>query len=349
MQAFKKTDRPLTSDAFYGSEPPPKEVKDDKEIVVVNERGGLFKSTSKAPLALPEELKNQFVVFQIADGEGAFTITETSQLEPKIEGTREQPDMYMNLSMQSFHVGESEAVDKSTRATMRLIVGKDKSSRDRLFDNLFWTISAGLDLYNQVEDRPGKPDEFEADFRKAFGRRPIEIPGGLAELTFDVIKHKEPSWWQRTFQFLRTGTGQSLISVVGFPAITNQAIGMLDELFNRLDSSEPEILFKSRPMTLALSQQAKQDFTGGNPRIRLGCLNPGFCVLARGRDFHTIANANAYYYPSYGILAPGEVDPGDVVSGNYDDPFKDVTYVVFYVDMQPTSLGMRSQVQATWA
>jgi hypothetical protein len=80
----------------------------------------------------------------------------------------------------------------------------------------------------------------------------------------------------------------------------------------------------------------------------MGCINPGFCILARGRDFHTIADANAYYYPHYGMLVPSDVDPGDVVSGNYHDPFKDITYVVFKVNMAPTRLELRFNYGANY-
>jgi hypothetical protein len=73
-------------------------------------------------------------------------------------------------------------------------------------------------------------------------------------------------------------------------------------------------------MRLALSKQARTAFTGGNPRIKMGCLTSGFCILARGGDFQTIASGNAYYYPAYGKLVPDGVSDEQLLAGRYDDP-----------------------------
>ncbi|MBK8653014.1 MAG: hypothetical protein IPN20_03625 [Haliscomenobacter sp.] len=290
---------------------------------------------------LDDEDSNQFMVFQINNASEGKTILEASEVAPHFPGSDAQPDMYLSIEMQSFHLAQSEQVDKNTRATMRLVVGKDKSSRDRAFDDVFWTVSAGLDLYNKWTKQKAKPDELKADFNKALGNRPIEVAGGLANMQFEVVKHSEPKWWQRIFGFLRSDAGRSLTSVVGFPAITSSAIQVLDELFNRLDRSDAQPLFKSRPMILALSEQAKLDYSGGISRIKVGCMNPGFCVFARRRDYHAIANADALYYPHLGILAPSSASPADVASGNFDNPLADITYAVFKVNMIPTKLELR--------
>ncbi len=86
-------------------------------------------------------------------------------------------------------------------------------------------------------------------------------------MTFKVVKPREPKWWQIIFKFLQPETGKSLISTVGFLPISSTAITLLDELLNRLDKLEPEILFKSLPLRFALSQLGKADFTAGNSRI----------------------------------------------------------------------------------
>lgn len=296
---------------------------------------------AKEALPFVAEEGDQFMVFQINNAAEGKTILEASEIKPHFPGSEQQPDMYVTIEMQSFHVAKNEPVDKKTRATLRLVVGKDKTSRDRLFDDVFWTVSAGLDLYNQYKDQQAKPNDYQADFNKALGNRPIEVPGALANMQFEVVKHSEPKWWQRIFGFLRSEAGRSLTSVVGFPAITGSAIRVLDELFNRLDKSDATPLFKSRPMILALSEQAKMDYSGGLPRIRVACMNPGFCVFARRRDYQLIANADASYYPHLGILAPNSVDLAQVVAGTYDDPLKNVTYAVFKVNMIPTKLELR--------
>jgi hypothetical protein len=281
---------------------------------------------------------DQFVVFQLSNQMDGPAILESSQVEPKIDGSRDEPDVLVGVEMLSFQVGESEDIDKNTRATLRLNFGKDESSTDRQFDAAFWSIAAGLSLYDQAKTGRAAGKDLKADFRKAFGGRPIEIPGGLGRLTFEVVKHEEPSWWKRTFRFLVSDTGKSLISVLGFPAITNQAIDVLDQLFDKLTESKPETLFKSKPMRLALSKYARTEFVGGNPRVRMGCLSPGFAFLARGRDFPALSQSDLLYYPTHGKLVPASVSEADLMAGTYDDPLSDVTYVALRIGMRGTRL-----------
>ncbi len=330
----------LSPEAFYNQISP---VRREASIFEsANESGISSRGVGDAPMiAADDDLANQFIVFQVLGTDTNLTVAEASTVEPVFEGSPDKPDVCMGIEMQSFHVGQNEDVDKNTRATMRLIIGKDKNSSDRFFENVYWTVTAGLSLFNEDKNRKSKPEEFKADITKSLGNRAIEIPGGLANMTFEVVKHKEPKWWQRAFGFLQSDVGKSLISVVGFPGITEGAINMLDEMFERFDKNSTEVLFGSRPMILALTKKAKLDYTSGISRIRLGCLNPGFCVLARGRDFHTLANANAFFYPHYGLLVPSEVSPGDLVSGNYVDPFKNVTYAVFKIRMAETKLNVQ--------
>ncbi|MDP2890477.1 MAG: hypothetical protein Q8P34_16115 [Bacteroidota bacterium] len=342
MELFKFKEQEVIT-AFYNE----KGVRDLTEAI---------KSPEFATLALPKsigavsyvkdnfpnpsmlDLSNQFVNFQLSNTLDKPSIQESSQVEPILKGSNEQPDMLVNLEMLSFHIGANENIDKNSRATIRINIGKDENSRDKYFDTAFWSIAAGLNLYNQAKNKTADPKELKSDFRQAFGNRPIEIPGGLSKMTFEVVKHREPKWWQNIFKFLQSDTGKSLISTVGFPAISSTAINMLDELLNRLDKSEPEILFKSLPLRLALSQQAKDDFTAGSLRIRMGALNPGFTVLARGKDFETIVNSDAIFYPAYGKLVPSNVTESQLLSNRYDDPFKDVTYSIFRVGMKETKL-----------
>lgn len=301
-------------------------------------RGAVSFTREKGPQLKETDLSNQFITFQLSDKKEGPSILESSEVVPSIKGSEDLPDVLVNLEMQSFHIGNDVDVDKNTRATMRINIGKDESSRDKYFDTAFWSIAAGLDLYNKTKSKPADPKDLKADFKQAFGNRPIEIPGGLAKMTFEVVKHREPKWWQRIFKFLQSDTGKTLTSTLGFPAITSNAINLLDELLNKLDRNDPEILFKSRPLRLALSEQAKQDYTGGNERIKMGSLSPGFCVLARGRDFNTFVNSDAYYYPAYGKLVPSNVSNADLVTGNYDDPFTNVTYAIFRIGMKSHKL-----------
>lgn len=284
------------------------------------------------------DLHDQFIVFQMNNQLDGPPILESSQVAPKLEGSKNEPDVMVALEMVSFYLGEKEHIEPDTRATMRITFGKDESSTDKGFDTVFWSIAAGLRLYEQTANKAPQSKDFKMDLQRAFGKRPIEIYGGLGKLSFEVVKHREPSWWTRVFKFLQGDTGKSLVSVLGFPAITSQAIDMLDELLNRLTESEPEILFKSIPMRLALSKYAHNEFTGDNPRVKLGCVNPGFCVMARGRDLPVVSNANVIYHASYGKLVPINVSDNDLMAGEYDDPLKDVTYAVFRVRMKSTKI-----------
>ena len=300
--------------------------------------GAVSFETGSLPSLREPDLKDQFIVFQFSSKLEGQPILESSQVVPTLDGSEQEPDVLVNLELQSFSIGMGENIDADSRATMRMNIGKDENSRDKYFDTVFWSIAAGLDLYDRAKNKRSEGKEFKSDFRKAFANRPIEIPGGLSKLSFEVVKHKEPPWYKRIFRSLTSDTGSSLIAILGFPAIATQAIHMLDELMNRLDDSVPEVLFKSLPMRLALTQQAKNDYTGGNERIRIGCLNPGFCILARGRDFSTLISSDAIYYPSYGKLVPMSISQADLMSGNYDDPFEDVTYAIFRVGMKKTKL-----------
>lgn len=301
-------------------------------------RGAVSYAPDRGDQLSQHDLANQFIVFQLSNQKTGPSILESSEVNSTIIGSAAEPDVLINLEMQSFHISKDLAVDKNSRATMRINIGKDENSTDKYFDTAFWSIAAGLDLYNQAKNKPADPKDLKADFKQAFGNRPIEIPGGLSKMTFEVVKHREPKWWQRIFKFLQSDTGKTLTSTLGFPAITSGAINVLDELLNRLDKSNPEILFKSRPLRLALSQKAKIDYTGGSERVKIGSLSPGFCVLARGKDFNTFINSDAFYYPTYGKLVPSNVSNADLIRDQYDDPFKNVTYAIFRLGMKAHKL-----------
>jgi hypothetical protein len=288
--------------------------------------------------ATADDMKDQFVVFQLNDNMDGPAILNAEAVKPKLEGSDDEPDVLTKLNLISFHVGADERIDKNTRATMRINFGKDPSSTDRMFDTAFWAVAAGLKLYNDSTGQPAQTKDLSADMNQAFGNRPIEIPGGLGNLSFEVVKHQEPKWWQNVFSFLRGGTGVALTSVLGFPAVTQAAIGIIDELVGRLADQEPEVLFRSKPMRLALTGKAHDEFTGGSPRVRLGSLNNGYCVLARYGDYSDIAGSNAVFYPTHGLLAPADADPANYASLTTKNPLHGLTYAIFRVRMKTTVL-----------
>ncbi|MEJ2717437.1 MAG: hypothetical protein P8182_09910, partial [Deltaproteobacteria bacterium] len=169
------------------------------------------------------DLQDQFIVFQFSTEVNGPTILDMSEVNPVKPGGDDKPDALARIQLVSFHVGSDESIEKNARATLRLDFGKDSNS-DSPLDTVFWSIAAGLNLYNEAMKKPTEAKDLKTDFNEAFSRRPIEIPGALGRLSFVVVRHKEPAWWRKIFTFFQSGTGKALISAVGFPAITQQAI-----------------------------------------------------------------------------------------------------------------------------
>ncbi len=302
------------------------------------ERDSIGLVTDGGRLLSSNDISDQFVVFQFSTKTEGPRILETSKVEPSLDGSAGEPDVLAKLQLHAFHTGASENIGDDTRATMRIDFGKDESSKSPL-DAVFWSITAGLNLYNKAKNQKAESKEMKSDFDAAFSNRPIEIPGGLGKLSFEVVKHKEPEWWEKIFSFITGPTGKALTAAIGFPAITTEAIGMVNEMINRmLDRDKPDVIFKSRPMTLALSKRARDEFTGGLPGVSLGSLNAGFCLLARGGDYGQLVAHDPNYKASYGKLVPASVSDEDFLAGNYDDPFKDMTYAVFRVGTKASTL-----------
>jgi hypothetical protein len=284
------------------------------------------------------DLSNQFWIFQLNPKATGPAVLESSKVDPKIDGSPDEPDVLVGLEMLSLHLGAGEDIEPDTRATLRLNFGKDESSTDRKFDTAFWSIAAGLDLYNSATKKRANNKDFRSDLQKAFGNRPIEIPGGLGRLSFEIVKHKDPRWWQRVFGFLQGQAGTSLISVLGFPAVATAAIDVLDELLSRLAESDPQPLFRSQPMRLALSKYARDEFTAGGERVTIGALSRGLCIMSRGRDRDVLNDADVGFDATYGKLVPRNVGEADLLAGRFDDPLEDVTYAVFRVGTKSTKL-----------
>lgn len=305
------------------------DVKSGKIVTLATERGVSLSET---------DVRDQFVVFQFSQQENGPTILDMSQVTPAKSGSAERPDALAVVQLASFSVGSDEGIDRSTRATLRLDLGKDSNSESSL-DTVFWSIAAGMNLYDDLNKRRTESKDLKTDFNEAFSRRPVEVPGGLGRLSFEVVKHKEPKWWQRIFTFLQSGTGKALTSAVGFPAITGQAVGFLDELMNRLDKSDPEVLFKSRPMTVAMTARARDAFNAGVPSVSVGVMNPGFCLLARGRDYKVLVENRPVYMGAYGLLKPSDMSLEEFLQSPASNPFSKMTYAVLKVGTAETKLN----------
>ena len=301
------------------------------------------KPTSKSrglarPRAMEWDLSKQFLIFQIQPPGGESAAIELSKVSPQFEGGPDAPDMLMQLEMICFNLSNQEKVNSKTRGTMRVIV-EQLDSGDAKLKPLVWVVSAGLQLYNLTEKRRALPSELKMDFKNTFGQRPIEIPKGRASLTFDVYKHREPKWWNRVFNFVTSKTGKTLTSSIGFPGVTQEAVGIINDLLNRLGRSKTETLFKSKALKLALSNSAKElGSAGAGDFIKVGVLNPGLFVLCQGKDYKFFKNTPATYYEEYGTLVPQETAMEDIFESGYQNPFADKTFAIFKVGMQPTRL-----------
>ena len=284
-----------------------------------------------------DDFADQFVVFQLNDAKDGPALLEASGVAPRLAGDSTSPDVLVGLELLAFHLGEGETVAPDTRATLRLTLGRDESSTDARLDTLFWTIAAGLRLYDARTGSRPQAKDLRADLRRAFGGRPVEVAGGVARLAFEVVKHPEPAWWRRTFSFAAGDTGKTLVSTLGFPALTGPALELVDGLLERLAESSPAPLFRSLPLRLALTRSARDDLACGG-RVRVGCLNPGYAILARARDYATLLAADPIYHATYGRLLPSASASTPAPLSSTDDPFRALTYAVLRIGMRETSL-----------
>lgn len=99
------------------------------------------------------EMRDQFLLFQFNSKTDGPTILDTSQVNPVGAGSAEQPDALAEVQLASFSVGSTEGIDKNTRATLRLDLGKDSNS-DSPLDTILWSIVAGMNLYNEIKKKP---------------------------------------------------------------------------------------------------------------------------------------------------------------------------------------------------
>jgi hypothetical protein len=340
MSLFTSLTGDVLTPVDYESAPP-----SDFERAPAPRAAGLFKggrgnesASIKSDSGATPDLSKQFVIFHLNPKANEPAVLEASKVEPKIDGSREEPDVLVALDLLSLQLGSGEEIDAGTKATLRLNFGKDESSTDKKFETAFWSVAAGLNLYNTATNKKANNKDFGSDLQKAFGNRPIEIPGGLGRLSLEIETHSEPPWWKRTFNFLQSGTGAGLVSMLGFPAVTTAAIDALDQLLSRLTENDAKPLFKSLPMRLALSKYARDEYSAGNERIVIGSMSRGFCIMARGRDREVLNNADVVYNATYGKLLPQGLSDADLMSGRFQDPLEGLTYAVFRVGTKSTKL-----------
>ena len=283
---------------------------------LIDLRGRNF-TRDNGTVASRDDLADQFIAYQISKAAEGPALLDTSAVQPGLAGSAEQPDVLARMNLISFHIGKGEGHRRRHPCHATHHLRRRPSSSTRMLDTAFWAVAAGLKLYQ--DGKVAQDKQLAADLNRAFANRPVEIAGGLGLLSFEVVRHEEPvvaaavrlcAWPHRPDAHQRAR----------FPAITQPALSLVDELLGRLADDPHEVLFKSAPMRLALSRRAHDNFTGGNARIKLGALDDGYCVLARGRDHDTLVAADPVFHPTHGILAPASANPARIEELTTDNP-----------------------------
>lgn len=297
------------------------------------EQNLLDKNQSKSFLESADEASNQFILLQLSDGDKR--VLNTTEVIPKLQGA-EKPDINMLLDFESFKIGSNENIDPKTKATLQLKVGQEHKITG--LEKLFYCINGGLDLYNEIKRKKAEPKDFKQSTEAALGNKPISLPGGIGQISLNVVKHDEPKWWQKIFSFAKSDTAKNLMSLIGFGGITEVAVnsiaGMLDNLFDK----EPEILFQSQAVKLSFTQAGREELGGDLSTVKVSCLNPGLWVMARKTDYDTILSANPVYYSGFGVLAPDGMSEIDALKDSGNNPFSKITYAIIKAKIKEVDL-----------
>lgn len=289
------------------------------------------------------DISTTFVVFQLSRTEPKWL--EPTAVTPSIAGSTDKPDVLLSVDMMTFHIGEDEQIDQNTKATLRLKVNKDDQSPNSVLDKVFWSMTAALNLWDQSKNSATSPKDLAVPLSsQAFSKRPIEVPGGLGDITFEVVKNKPASWWDEVLQYFTSDSGKQLLSLAGFPAVSASVMGLLDNLLNQFVGDDTEVLFSSNGLPIAFSQYAQNAVTGGYTTAKQGCLNPGYWLLVRGKDYELIRSTPSIFYLEYGMLIPADKNPTDAMKPGYVDPFRNVTYAVMKAGVEETVLAPNFQL-----
>jgi hypothetical protein len=282
-----------------------------------------------ASLHLPDkDLRDQFLVFQLVPTKNKkWYVRSPQEIEPTIETNEQFPDVVLDTRLLGFHLGSDEKAGPDTRATVRITFGSDQNTgRSRAMgENLYWGITSGLHLWNTKGIR-ANPADFRSDFRQIFGNKFVELPGGAGSLKVEIVKHQKSSWWEKVFNFSTSSTGAGLVSALGFPGVTSRVLNFVDEAANRFVGDNAKPLFSSRGLPLAFTKQSKTEISSTGTRI--GSLNTGIWIFARGRDLPILSSREMTYDATLRRLFPLDDSIADILSGKAKDPLKDVTYAV---------------------
>jgi hypothetical protein len=297
----------------------------------------LFEATTPTSERRPRALANivpgidpnQFTLFQLSTADGTPPVLDLHAATPTLKGSDEKPDVRVTVDLLSFRISPSENVDPSMQATLRLDMGKDRSSPSPA-DPLFWSLAAGIDLAAQAV-KPQEAKSMTADFSHAFKKRPIEIPGGLAQMRVEVVAHEEPPWWRKIFSFADSSSVRKLVSAIGFPGIALDAVQLLDTMLAKVSEAKAKPIFQSRPLVVALSERAATDYTAGLSSVSAAVLNNGVFLLLRHKDAPILAAEPPLYLAGYGRLVPKKGWNSAAPTLPQQDPYDNLSYAVLRV------------------
>jgi len=274
------------------------------------------------------DLKDQFLVFQLMPTKNQkWYVRSPQEIEPRLETNEQYPDIVLDTRLLSFHLGGEEKVSAGTKATVRITFGGDQNTERarRLGANLYWGITSGLNLWNTRGLR-AQPADYRSDFRQIFGNKYVELPGGAGSLKVEIVKHETSSWWEKAFRFSSSGTGAGLISALGFPGVTSRVLNFVDDAANRFVGDNATVIFSSRGLPLAFTKQARNEISSTGTRI--GSLNTGVWIFARGRDLPILSEQEMTYDATLRRLFPADSKMSDVLSGKAVDPLRNITYAI---------------------
>lgn len=282
--------------------------------------------------------QDQFLLFKL--GDQTKPILDLADIDPGIEGKEDEPDIVTNIALVAFHFDEGEAIAEDTKATLRLDLGKDPQS-DSLLDTLYWSIASGLDLWRHLkESNKTEPKKLSTDLATTFRRRPVEIPGGLGQLRVELVAHPPLPWWRKLISFSASDETKTLISTIGFPGITVEAVRLVDELLSRFDESAAKPIFSSRPMTLAFSKRARDEFRLGAAGVSVACIDSGFYVMVRAKDVGALIAEPPLFLTGTGLLVPEKAWQAQKPNFNWaKNPYNGLTYAILRVKSRMTKIG----------
>src|SRR5208337_1075659 len=113
--------------------------------------------------------------------------------------------------------------------------------------------------------------------------------------------------------------------------IALDAVKLLDAAMGRFEDARAKAIFRSRPMTVALTERAAEDFGAGLDTIRPAVLNDGVFVLLRHRQADIVRGTPPVFLGGYGRLVPRDSWDGQTLKLPAADPYSDLSYAVLRV------------------